>query len=113
MIQPTALLCFSCPDCERTSYNASDIKEGFCGHCKTYYRSAPERFPPMWIVCEHPRDYPEHYTVRVSWGPWRETRVALCGTLELARQHCLREGASLIVDRRRPGQDPVIIEVWI
>lgn len=24
---------FTCPDCHRTSYNPSDVADGYCGHC--------------------------------------------------------------------------------
>ena len=23
----------TCPQCERTSYNPNDVREGYCGHC--------------------------------------------------------------------------------
>lgn len=24
---------FQCPECEHVSYNANDVREGYCGHC--------------------------------------------------------------------------------
>lgn len=112
MRQPSELLRFACPACLRATYNPHDITRGFCGHCKTYYPGAPEGFPAMWLVFDHPLDYPEHYVVRVSFGPWSEKRALLCATLEQARHAARCEGACVKLPRY-PEDDPKLLEVWI
>lgn len=66
--------------------------------------------PALFVVYDHPSDFPHCYVVR-RWNgniPSREFCVA--PTLEGARAaipaHCANLG-------RMPGEDPVILEVWI
>jgi hypothetical protein len=73
-------------------------------------------FLPMWVIYDHPRDFPEHFVVRMqcSGAPPFGSRVAsiavLCRTLEEARAqvpiYCSLFG-------RDPADDPVIVETWL
>jgi hypothetical protein len=69
---------------------------------------------PMWVIYEHPSDYPEHFVVRcvhVTAGKLVfDTACTLCPTLEDARAS-LPEG--LLNIGRQEGDDPVIREVWL
>ena len=69
----------------------------------------------MWVIYDHPKDYPETFVVRecvVSAGG----RVAHSlfhtefGTLEMARES-VRQGRVCIT--RHPEDDPVIVESWV
>jgi hypothetical protein len=91
---------------------------------RRFSRGARERFaaiPPdavvmtMWIVYDHPRDYPEGYVVR-AWHivrgqtePVPDPASWSVATLELARL-VIPEG--LVNIGRQPGDDNHILEVW-
>ena len=68
----------------------------------------------MWVIYDHPSDYPDGFTVRkhvVGMGihaPTNEMFVA--PTLDEARA-LLPQG--LFCLGRRPADDPVIIETWV
>jgi hypothetical protein len=113
----SAMGSYACFDCNLRSYHPKDIALGYCSRCKACMADrnppvTPASFPPIWVIYDHPRDYPEHYVVRVAYGGWQEARVQLAGTIELARQAALTEGASVRL-ARFPGEDPVIAETWI
>jgi len=75
-------------------------------------RLARQQFPPIWVIYDHPRDYPDGYVVRVWYGmhAWPEaTRVA---TIDAAREYAQRCGACVLMPRDA-SDDPVIAESWI
>ena len=115
MITPGPLAFYQCPRCARSSWSAHDIQYGYCKVCQLCQAHAtmrPTSFPPIWTVHARPEDYPEHYVVRVSWGPWHEARVQLAGTLELARLAVRMEGACFCLGRFAED-DPKILECWV
>ena len=120
MIVPGPIAFYCCYLCGKSSWNRTDIEQAYCGHCKRYafveghtdLVSMCQRFPPVWIVYDHPRDHPNHFVVRVAWGPWYESRIQLAPTLELVRTAVQMEGASGFF-APSPGDDPVIKETWI
>lgn len=69
-------------------------------------------FPPIWVIYDHPRDYPDHYVVRVAWGSMLEPVAQLATDLEAARRIAIDGGASFCL-ARDPQDDPVIAECWI
>lgn len=73
---------------------------------------ARKRFPPMWTVYDHPKDYPHHFVVRRWYGVTREDLAALCNTLVEAREHIAVQGGCMNFGREK-WDDPVIIETWI
>ena len=114
---PSEIGFFQCTRCFRCTWNANDIRYGYCGYCKlctadTQPSMWPGSFPPIWTIHERPTDHPEHYVIRVSWGPWHEKRIQLAGTLELARMAVQMEGACVNLGRM-PQDAPHIAESWI
>jgi hypothetical protein len=73
---------------------------------------ARERFPPIWTIYDHPRDFPNHFVVRRWFGECPEPDPALCDSLEAARILIGRSGGSLRLNRA-PTDDPSIIESWL
>lgn len=79
----------------------------------------PDVVMTQWIVYFNPSDYPGLYVVR----PWDIVRGELeprsrrehwlCSTLEEARALILRGDPGLYCLPRNPGDDPVIVEVWL
>jgi hypothetical protein len=69
-------------------------------------------FPPIWVIYDHPRDFPDHFVVRVVWGLYMEPIPQLAPTLEAARRIARDGGASFCL-ARDPQDDPVIAECWI
>lgn len=70
------------------------------------------RLPPIWVIYDHPLDFPEHFVVRVTWGMYQSPVAQLAPTLELARRIAIASGASFCLGRN-PEDDPFIAECWI
>jgi hypothetical protein len=71
---------------------------------------------PIWVVYDHPRDYPHHYVVRLQWACANGTIRAepygyLFVTLADARVWLEHQGLTRL--QRFPDDDPVIMETWI
>ena len=73
--------------------------------------------PDMWVIYERPSDFPDKFVLRL-WGimnrlPAASTSYYLGDTLEEMRGliHGLAPGAYNL--GRQPGDDSVIVEVWI
>ena len=71
----------------------------------------------QWVVYEHPADYPDYFVIR----RWLIRPGAMEETPEVWLRHSLAD-ARRVIDRnapgayrldRSPGDDPVIVEVWI
>jgi len=68
--------------------------------------------PPVWVVYEHPTDYPASFVVRVFWGLTPSPEAHEFRTLAEARAHVAREGGAVRMERS--DKDPnVIREAWI
>jgi hypothetical protein len=74
----------------------------------------------QWTVYYNPSDYPGLYVVRpwdiVQGEPEPVPRLSehwVCGSLEEARAIILHGDPSLYCLPRQPGDDPVIVEVWL
>lgn len=39
---PAGVVAITCPHCHRTSYNANDVREGFCGACHAWTTPRPK-----------------------------------------------------------------------
>jgi hypothetical protein len=68
--------------------------------------------PPIWVIYDHPRDFPEYFVVRVAWGLQMAPVAQLAVDLEGARRIAIDGGASYCLGRA-PDDDPVIAESWI
>jgi len=70
---------------------------------------------PMWVVYDHPSDYPAHFTARlheISSGVHLVTdQVLTSATLEPLREQLAQRG--LICITRNEEDDPVIVETWL
>lgn len=74
---------------------------------------ARKKFPPMWTIYDHPRDYPDKFVVRLWHGPDNsEPQVSTHETLGEARQSIVNQGGSGFLSPS-PGEDPCIVETWI
>jgi hypothetical protein len=73
---------------------------------------ARNRFPPIWIIYGHPKDYPFHFVVRRWYGLIPAAIGCLCDTLVEARECAAEQGGDFPLGRRQ-GDDPSILEVWI
>jgi len=73
---------------------------------------ARRHFPPIWVIYDHPRDFPGHFVVRIAWGLDMAPLAQLAPTLEAARRLAIENGASFCLGRH-PTDDPCIAECWI
>lgn len=74
----------------------------------------PKTDLPMWVIYDHPSDYPSSFVVRRQWAGngkvFADAKCFLCQSLEAARAvvppglHCIA---------RDPADDPVIVETWL
>jgi hypothetical protein len=64
----------TCPTCGRTSYNANDIREEYCGHCHQFHRD-------MVIIREatNEEQLAALATASAAFGEWSEDVCAVCG----------------------------------
>jgi len=70
---------------------------------------------PMWVVYDHPADFPNTYVARqhiigIS-GQEATDRTMEADTLESIRAAMVNLGLTCIT--RSPEDDPVIVEVWL
>jgi hypothetical protein len=70
---------------------------------------------PMWVVYDHPSDYPEHYVARQHIvgiaGDEATNRMMMAATLESIRTALGNLG--LVCITRSEEDDPVIVETWL
>ena len=71
---------------------------------------------PIYVIYDHPKDYPEHYVVRrqvIRGGQIIPDANPMLVTedLEKIRQGMKRLGLTRLV--RRTDDDPVIVETWL
>jgi hypothetical protein len=71
----------------------------------------------MWVVYDHPKDFPDHYVARqwlvraASVSP--TTSVVQSDDLETIREMMLTQMGKHCIGRCYDGDDPKIVEVWI
>jgi hypothetical protein len=69
---------------------------------------------PMWVVYDHPSDYPDRYVARqhvVGIEGDKPTDRMMGGSLEAIRAALSNLG--LVCITRNKQDDPVIVEVWL
>lgn len=70
---------------------------------------------PMWTVYDHPSDYPNNYVARqvLIWKDGSQTspQFMIGPDLKMIREQLMMMGLTCI--GRQPGDDPVIVEVWL
>lgn len=67
--------------------------------------------PPIYTICYHPYDFPQHVTVRCHFGNFFMPIACLYLSIEEAREEMLERGLWCL--GREAGDDPVIVESWI
>jgi hypothetical protein len=72
----------------------------------------------IFTVFENPSDYPGKFVIRESrittaGALLAPMPLAICDTLEQARASIAEHHPGLIRMHRMPGDDPVIVEVWL
>ena len=65
----------------------------------------------IWVVYEHPTDYPDSYVARMWLNEKPSGSVVICPTLGMLRDHLLEMGLTPI--DRDPKDDPKIVETWL
>lgn len=65
----------------------------------------------IWVVYDHPRDYPNCYVARCFIGEKATDSVMICPSLERLQDELA--GMGLVKMMPMPGDDPVIIETWL
>lgn len=71
----------------------------------------------VWVIYDHPRDFPDNYVVRLQTATGEGIVVSpeayLATDLEDARNYCReRTGGDCYPISRHPDDDPVIVECW-
>lgn len=69
----------------------------------------------MWVVYDHPKDYPENFVARkflIGHGEARASAEALV-FVDLVPLRWVLQRAGLCCLARNPQDDPVIVESWI
>lgn len=69
----------------------------------------------MWVIYDHPTDYPEFFVARRhevrAAGPVATDECFFTESLEYLRQTMVMRGLTVLA--RLKGDDPKIIEVWL
>lgn len=66
---------------------------------------------PIWVVYDHPADYPNCYVARLFAGEQPTANVMICPDLEKLQNELINMG--LVKMMPMPGDDPVILETWL
>lgn len=68
---------------------------------------------PMWVVYDHPNDYPEGCVARY-WAGTSPTSTVICGpTVAVVRRQLRAHDPNLVAFTRGADDDPAIVEVWL
>jgi hypothetical protein len=71
---------------------------------------------PMWIVYDHPLDYPDGFIARL-WvslpQPAPTTETLTASTLEELRNKIRKRAPWMSLLTRRPEDEPQVVEVWL
>jgi hypothetical protein len=66
---------------------------------------------PIWVVYDHPSDWPEHYVARLWDGELPTDDLVLTFDLGLLRKHLAGKGLTRL--DRQAADDPKIVETWL
>lgn len=77
--------------------------------------NVPDTDLPLWVVYDHPTDYPDHYVARQHLvGPeGQKPTDRMMAHPELGPIRVALENMGLICVVRNPEDDPVIVETWL
>jgi len=70
---------------------------------------------PLWVIYDHPRDFPDAFVVRCQTVDGTGVTIAPCARLfpSLARARAWLAQQGLTCLAREPEDDPVIVETWL
>jgi hypothetical protein len=72
---------------------------------------------PVWVIYDHPRDYPNHFVVRRQWSDRGmvhcDRNCYLTRSLAEARAVIDRLAPGLVCFQRSSEDDPFIVESWL
>jgi hypothetical protein len=66
---------------------------------------------PIWVIYDHPKDYPNSYVARCFIYEQPTNSIIVADDLERLRDTMIEMG--LVKLMRMPGDDPVILETWL
>lgn len=70
---------------------------------------------PIWVVYDHPTDYPDHFVARAHRvgvdGQRPTSKLIAAPTLESIRTSMVNLGLTCV--QRNEEDDPVIVECWL
>lgn len=66
---------------------------------------------PVWVVYDHPRDWPDYYVARCWMGEQPTGDMILSMDLDMLRSSL--ESRGLVHLDRMDGDDPAILETWL
>ena len=73
---------------------------------------AKQRFPPMWAIYDHPKDFPDCFVARLWYGEVPSLEVMQSATLPDLIERVERTGCCVPLGRFF-HDDPCIVGVWI
>lgn len=65
----------------------------------------------VWVVYDHPKDYPDSYVARCFINEQPTENVMFCTSLERLQEELVYMGLAQLA--RMEDDDPVIIETWL
>lgn len=66
---------------------------------------------PIWVVYDHPTDWPDHFVARLWVGERPTGDMLLAFDIEVIRQTLAEKGLTRL--DRMEGDDPNIAETWL
>lgn len=66
---------------------------------------------PIWVVYDHPKDYPGHYVARKWVGETPTREMIAYKDIDELRMSLLAAGLTPL--SRSPEDDPSIVETWL
>lgn len=66
---------------------------------------------PIWVIYDHPTDWPDHYVARLWIGERPTGDMVLTFDLDLMREHLASRG--FVRFDRVPEDDAKIVETWL
>lgn len=73
---------------------------------------ARHKFPPIWVVYDHPTDFPDRFVSRLCFGLTAAPDLLQADTLEELRAMIRRTGCAERIERS-VCDDPCIVECWL
>lgn len=67
---------------------------------------------PIWVVYDHPKDFPNNFVARLWVGERPTDTMMICPDLERLRDEINRRGATVKL-MRHADDDPKILETWL